>query len=97
MPAVCWLPPSVVVPITFPLRSAYDFNSGRLTSQNTGRRRPNVNTLIGAPRGIARMALPIEPSALTSPEMIAAIAAVARPGRAAHRVLRREKTRALAL
>jgi hypothetical protein len=67
------------------------FNSGRLTSEYRARRRLTVNTLIGAPRGIARMALPIEPSALTSPEMIARLQLWLECGQVAHRVLPREK------
>ena len=66
------------MPITLPLRSAKVFNSGLLTSQNTGRRKLIANTFTGAPRGIARITLPTEPSALTSPDTSAAIAAVAR-------------------
>jgi hypothetical protein len=62
-PAVCWLPPKVVVPITFPLRSAKLLSSGRATSHKTGRRKLTASTLIGAPRGIARIALPMDPRA----------------------------------
>ena len=62
MPAVCWLPPKGRRAHHLALEIGEGFDSGRLTSQKTGRRKLTANTLTGAPRGIARIALPTEPT-----------------------------------